>query len=41
MSGPSKMEKVPSGIKGEKSCKDMAGSRNLVSPTQNGILGFL
>ena len=29
--GPSKIEKVPRGIRGEKSSKDMASSRNLVS----------
>ena len=28
---PSKIEKVPRGIRGEKSSKDMASSRNLVS----------
>ena len=30
-SGSSKIEKVPRGIRGEKSSKDMASSRNLVS----------
>ena len=29
--GQSKIEKVPRGIRGEKSSKDMASSRNLVS----------
>ena len=30
--GRSKIEKVPRGIRGEKSSNDMASSRNLVSP---------